>query len=161
VLDDFVRTRMDARLAGSDPGSSDTLAALLATHDPNTNAPLQREALLDELRSLIVAGFETTAAGLFWSLYLLAGHPEIAAKWHEEIDGVLDGRFPTAQDLSRLPYTSQVVHEALRLCPPIHTLARECVEEDEVDGYRMPRGVTVLISVYPANPDARARLTQT
>jgi cytochrome P450 len=148
VLDEFVRTRLDARLAGSDPGSADTLAALLTSHDPNTYATLPREALLDELRSLIVAGFETTAAGLFWSLYLLARHPEVAAKWHEELDRVLDGRFPTAQDLPRLPYTSQVVHEALRLYPPIHTLARECVEEDEVDGYRMPRGVTVLISVY-------------
>jgi cytochrome P450 len=148
VLDHFVGTRVDARLAGSHSGSADTLAALLATDDPNTNAPLPREALLDELKSLIVAGFETTAAGLFWSLYLLARHPEVAAKWREELDRVLGGKAPTAQDLPRLEYTSQVIHEALRLYPPIHTLARDCVEEDEVDGYRMPRGVTVLISVY-------------
>ena len=148
VLDQFVRSRVDARLAGDDSGSADTLAALLATHDPDTSAPLPREGLLDELKSLIVAGFETTAAGLFWSLYLLGRHPEVAAKWHEEIDHVLGGRVPTTKDLPRLTYTSQVVHEALRLYPPIHTLARECVEEDELEGYRMPRGVTVLISIY-------------
>ena len=41
-----------------------------------------------------------------------------------------------------------MVHEALRLYPPIHTLARECVADDEMDGYRVPRGVTVLLSVY-------------
>jgi len=148
VLDHFVRTRVDARLAGNDAGSGDTLEALLATEDPNTRAPLACEGLLDELKSLVVAGFETTAAGLFWSLYLLARHPDAAVKWHEELDRVLDGRVPTTQDLPRLAYTSHVVHEALRLYPPIHTLARECVEDDEVDGYRVPRGVTVLISVY-------------
>jgi cytochrome P450 len=148
VLDHFVNSRLDARLAGSDPGAADTLSALLATDDPDTSAPLPRQALLDELKSLIVAGFETTAAGLFWSLYLLARHPEVAAKWHAELDRVLGGRTPTASDLPHLEYTSHVVHESLRLYPPIHTLARECVEEDELDGYRMPRGVTVLISVY-------------
>ena len=101
TLDRFVRSRVDARLSGSDAPPADTLAALLATIDPNTSAPLPREGLLDELKSLIVAGFETTAAGLFWSLYLLARHPEVAAKWHEEIDRVLgradsDGRRPAA-----------------------------------------------------------------
>jgi cytochrome P450 len=148
VLDQFVRSRVDARLTGGDAGSGDTLAALLASEDANTNAPFAHEGLLDELKSLIVAGFETTAAGLFWSIYLLARHPEAAVKWHEEIDRVLGGRVPTAEDLPNLAYTSQVVQEALRLYPPIHTLARECVEEDELGGYRIPRGVTVLISVY-------------
>ena len=148
VLDRFVRSRVDARLSGADHATQDTLSSLLATRDASTHEPLPREALLDELRSLVVAGFETTAAALFWSLYLLAGHPDVAAKWHNELDHVLDGQLPTAADLPRLPYTSQVVHEALRLFPPIHTLARECVQEDELDGYRMPKGATVLISIY-------------
>ena len=148
VLDDFVRARVEARLSGQDSGQADTLAALLATRDPDTNAPLSREALLDELKSLVVAGFETTAAALTWTLYLLAGHPEVADRWHEELDRVLGGRRPAAEDLPRLPYTSQIVHESLRLYPPIHTLARQCVEDDELSGCRMPRGATVLISIY-------------
>jgi cytochrome P450 len=80
--------------------------------------------------------------------YALAAHPEVAARLHEELDRVLEGRSPTAEDLRRLPYTLQVVKEVLRLYPAAPFYARDCVTADELGGFDVPPGATVLLSPY-------------
>lgn len=148
VLDSFVRSRVVEHQRKDSSRSADIVNALIESRDPETNAPLSSDALTDEVKTLMVAGFETTSSTLAWALYLLARHPEAAARWHDEIDRVLGGRCPGWDDLERLPYTAHVLHETMRLYPPVHTIARDCVEEDDFDGYKIPRGSTVLISVY-------------
>jgi cytochrome P450 len=148
ILDHYLAPRLEARASGAAPPSGDILDALLKARDPETSEPLPRQALLDETKTLFVAGFETTATALAWALYLLARHPEAAARWHAEVGQVLNGRPPAWEDLERLTWTGQVIRETLRLCPPVYSLGRQCVAEDELGGRTIRRGSLLLISVY-------------
>jgi cytochrome P450 len=130
------------------PRNEAMLAILESARDPETGLGLSRQEILAEAKILITAGFETTAIALSWTLYLLARHPECAAQWHDEVDRVLGGRTPAYEDIARLPYTAQVIQEAMRLYPPIYSVGREAVAEDELGGHVIPRGQTILISVY-------------
>ena len=93
-------------------------------------------------------GHETTAQALTWTWYLLALHPAVVAKLHEELGAVLDGRIPQYDDIAKLRYTRMVIEESMRLYPPAHTMAREPIATDEVLGQRIPRGSIVLISPW-------------
>jgi cytochrome P450 len=103
---------------------------------------------VDQTKTLLLAGYETTALGLAWALYLLSRNAEAAARWHEEVDGVLLGRLPSSADLRKLPWTAQIAHETLRLYPPLYTTARQCTEDDEIGGHAIRKGCAVLISIY-------------
>ena len=145
VLDEYVNRHLQARAGGEE--RADILNALLQVRDEN-EAPLSAQALLDETKTLFVAGFETTATALTWTLYLLARHPQIAQRWHEETSAVLGDRAPTLADLDELIYTKQIAKEALRLYPPVYNLGRECVQPDTLGEYSLRPGEAVLISVY-------------
>ena len=146
ILDRYVERHLAERRAGLE--RPDILGALREARDPDTGEALGHQALLDETKTLFVAGFETTATALAWTLYLLARHPEAAARWHAEVDAVLNGAVPAWDDLDRLTWTTQVVNEALRLYPPVYNMARECLEDDLVDGRAIGRGDVALISIY-------------
>jgi cytochrome P450 len=148
ILDRYVGRHLEARRAAGECPRDDILQSLLQARDPETGEPLPHQALLDETKTLFVAGFETTATGLAWALYLLARHPEAAERWHEEIDRVLNGAAPTWEDLERLTWTGQIVRETLRLKPPVYNLGRECVADDVLDGCPIRPPTVVLISVY-------------
>ena len=108
-LTEFVEAHLRARENGGASGSPDILARLLELRDPDTGAPLTRQQLIDETKTLFLAGFETTATALTWTLYLLARHPDAAAKLGAEVDAVLGGRRPSWEALSRLSYSTLVV----------------------------------------------------
>lgn len=148
ILDRFLRARLAARGPDGDGEPNDLAQALASIRNPEDGAPLPRQALLDELKTLFVAGFETTSAALAWTLHLLARHPEVAAAWHAEIDDVLRDELPTWEHLKRLTWTDQIIHEALRRYPPVYNLVRTCVNDDELGGYAIPRGSLMLASVY-------------
>ena len=78
-----------------------------------------------------------------WLLYLLALHPDIEARLHEELERILAGRAPDTSDIPRLPYLRQIVDETLRLYPPAPTMLRTAAADDEVCGHRVPRGSVV------------------
>jgi cytochrome P450 len=83
-----------------------------------------------------LAGHETTALALTWTLYLLSRHPEIAARMEEEIDATLEPeRLPGAADLGRLHYLGWVITEAMRLYPPVYILGREAVREVKIGDF--------------------------
>ena len=112
--------------------------------------------LRDELVTLLLAGHETTALALTWTLYLLSRHPEIAARMEEEIDATLEPEsLPGAADLGRLHYLGWVITEAMRLYPPVYILGREAVREVEIGGYRLSRGTICLMSQWVVHRDPR------
>jgi cytochrome P450 len=111
--------------------------------------------LRDEALTLFLAGHETTANALAWTWHLLARHPDAEARLHAELDAVLAGRLPTADDLPRLPYTRAVLAESMRLCPPAWTIGREPLEEFEAGGYRIRAGTVVLVSPWITHRDPR------
>jgi len=148
VIDDFARQHVTLRLQHPNPDLPDILNALIEAADPETGEHLSPEAIIDETRTLFLAGYETTSNALCWALYLIARHPRIAAIWRAELDAVLDGRPPGWDDLPRLAYTAHIVHETLRLYPPVYNIARECVADDNLGGLRLARGSLVVISIW-------------
>jgi cytochrome P450 len=126
----------------------DLLGLLIEATDQETGARMDDEQLVDETTSLLIAGYDTTAAGLQWCLHLLAEHPAELGRLREECDMVLRGRTPRAEDLRRLTYARWTMQEALRLHPPVWWLPRMAAEDDEIGGHAIPKGTIVAPVMY-------------
>jgi len=115
---------------------------------------MSEQQLRYEMWTLLNAGHETTATTLGFAFTLLSRYPEMRARVEREAD-TLQGRPAAYSDLDALAFTSRVVRETLRLYPPAWGTGRECVEEDVIDGYRIPAGsiVTTLFFVTQKHPD--------
>ena len=130
------------------------LAALLGA--PNeTGEGVTATAIRDQIKTLFFTGHETTGLALSWTWYLLAKNPRAESKLMAELDGVLNGRLPTYQDLPRLPYTEMVMKESLRLYPPAYAVVREAVEDCEIGGYTIPARATVAMFQWVVHRDPR------
>src|SRR5215218_7780340 len=157
------RSRLDARVydlierrRASGGGENDLLSLLLKTQDASGDGSgLTDREMRDEVVTMFLAGHETTANALTWCWCLLADHAEAERELHRELAAVLAGRLPTAQDLSRLPFTSGVFAETLRLRPPAPMVFRRVIEPVEVGGYLLPRGAVVVLSQYMTHRDPR------
>ena len=134
---------------------NDLLSLLLNARDEETHTGMTDRQLRDEAMTLFLAGHETTALVLSWSWYLLATHPEAAARVAEEADRVLGERSATADDWPRLPFIEQVVLEAMRLYPPAFVMGREAIHACEIGGYQVPVGTTILMSQWLLHRDGR------
>ncbi len=131
------------------PGESrDVLSLLLAAQDEETGVGLTDQEVKDEALTLVTAGHETVGAALSWTWYLLGQHPAIQESLHDEVCGLLKRRSPTINDLPQMPLVKAAFEEAMRLYPPAPAVPREAVEDDEVLGYRIPKGVPLIISSY-------------
>jgi cytochrome P450 len=129
-------------------GHGDLVSLLLAARDPETGAPLSTQEVRDLLLIFLIAGHETTATALTFAWHLLGRHPDMQRRVQQEVDEVLGGRVPTAEDVPRLGYTTAVVNEALRLYPPASAFGRRSVAADRIGGYRIPPGSVVVLSPW-------------
>ena len=132
---------------GQPERNSDLLAMLLLAQDEDGSTMTDAQ-VRDEAMTLFLAGHETTANALAWAWYLLAQHPHLYARLRAELEQVLAGRTPTFADLPNLPYTLQVLKEAMRLYPPAYLFGRYAVRAVDLEGYRLPAGTWVIISPY-------------
>lgn len=146
----FIRER---RAGGEDKG--DLLSMLLLARDDDGKGGMTDKQARDEAFTLFVAGHETTANTLTWAWWLLSQHPEMRERFHRELDTVLAGRAPTAQDLTNLPYLDQIVKETLRVRPPVWFTSRESIEAVEIGGALLKKGSIVGISPWAMHHDAR------
>lgn len=135
----------DRRKSGTDRG--DLLSALLQAQDEDGGGMSNRQ-LRDECITLFLAGHETTSIALANTFYLLSLHPEIEARVREEARAVLGARRATSEDYGQLGYTERVIKESMRLYPPVHTIGRQLLEDFELDGYTIEKGVTLLFSQW-------------
>ncbi|HEX5143395.1 MAG TPA: cytochrome P450, partial [Mycobacterium sp.] len=145
----------DGILAGvrADPDRDAPLVrALLEATDPHTGQPLRDDEIRSELVLFLLAGHDTTSTTLTYALWALGRHPELQQQVHEEAAALGDRRL-TPQDVPALPRTVEVLHEALRLCPPAATIARTPGCDVEVDGYRIEAGTTAILSVPALHRD--------
>ena len=126
----------------------DLLDLLAAARDPESGAPFAPGQLVDQVATMIVAGHETTAVALFWSLYLVAGAPAVQYRLATEARGFDLAPGGAAEALPELVYARAVVHEVMRLYPPAFTLARLAIADDEAGGVAIPAGTIVLISPW-------------
>ncbi|WP_030106980.1 cytochrome P450 [Actinoalloteichus caeruleus] len=132
----------DRASAGAD--GADLLSRLIRTRDEDGDR-LSPSEVRDQVLLFLLAGHETTATALSFSLHLLATHPEEQRRTRDEVDRVLGGREPLPADLPDLDHTTRVVKEALRLYPSAPVIARSAREDTEIDGHRIPAGTEVAL----------------
>ncbi len=144
-----------ARRRASGEEHGDLLSMLLRAQDEGDGGRMSDRQLRDEAMTLFMAGHETTANTIAWTFSLLAGHPEVEARLHAELDEVVGDRPPTPADLPRLRYAERVVTEALRVYPTVWILGREAIEECTIGGHRVAKGVTVYMSQWVVHRDPR------
>lgn len=146
ALDDIVLGIIEQRRRGE--RRDDLLQMLLEAEDEETGERMDDRQLRDEVMTMFLAGHETTANMLTWTLYLLSLAPEHARRVREEAIAVLGDRPATAADCKALQYTKQVLQESMRLRPPVWVVGRSPSEDDFVDGYRIPAHSLVFLSQW-------------
>lgn len=148
---------LDAAIAGliakreneSGDGPPDLLGRLVAAKDLDTGSSMTAREVRDEVITIFMAGHETTAVTMDWIWYVLSQHPAEEARLQGELNAVLGGRAPTQDDLVRLPYTRQVVEEAMRLYPAAPGLsARQAQAADSLGGMDIPKGANVVVAPW-------------
>ncbi|WP_239470377.1 cytochrome P450 [Archangium violaceum] len=130
------------------PEDESLLSLLLHAVDTESGDRMTPAQLRDEVVSLFVAGYDTTAVGLAWAFHLLTRHPESFRRMRTEVDAVLGERVPGFAELRQLTYTRNVLQESLRLYSPAYWVPRASAEEDAFDGYRIPAGRMVLVFTH-------------
>jgi cytochrome P450 len=106
------------------------------------------QQLRDEIVTLLVAGYDTTACTLSWTLHCLATHPEIQEHLAEEIRSKFGGRTPTLADLETIPLARQVIQETLRLWPVVANVDRFVLADDQLGPYFIPKGSVMNVCQY-------------
>ncbi|MCY1031451.1 cytochrome P450 [Corallococcus sp. BB11-1] len=139
--------RLIAERRESPGGKDDILTMLLEARDTQGVAMTDTE-LRDELVSLLIGGYESTAVVLTWMMYEVARRPEVEQRARGELATVLGGRPLTAEGLQSLHYTRALVEEALRFHPPAWNFMRRALNTDEIGGYTLAPDTKVLISPY-------------
>ncbi|MFE9258783.1 cytochrome P450 [Streptomyces sp. NPDC006879] len=104
--------------------------------------------LREQVLVFLLAGHETTATSMAFALHLLAGHPKEQELARQEVESVLAGRVPTAADLDRLPYLTQVLKESMRLYPAAPIIGRRSVEAREIGGMTVPAESDVMVAPW-------------
>jgi cytochrome P450 len=128
--------------------SADLLSMLMSARDEETGEAMTDEQLRVEVTTFLLAGQETTSLALTWTWYLLSQHPGAQRRLENEIDVVLNGRPPAYADLVNLPYLRMVIDESMRLYPPAWGFSRQALADDQLGGFRLPRGWIAFVVPY-------------
>jgi cytochrome P450 len=125
---------------------SDMLSILMNTRDED-GSTLTDQELQGNVMVLFVAGHETVTYTLTWTLFLLTQHPAVYAAVMDELENVLHGEAPTADQIGQLTVLDSVIKESLRLLPPLpFLLMRQATENVELGSYPIPEGGLVVLS---------------
>ncbi len=155
IIDRIVwRVIEERRAAGTDEG--DLLSMLLLSKGEDGAPGMTDQQVRDEVITLFLAGHETTANAMTWTLYLLSQHPEALQRLQEELDSGLAGRTPTIADLPQLAWNEMVLKESMRLYPPAWSLGPRIVHTPiPIGGYTIPKNTAVMVSPYTMHHNAR------
>lgn len=147
TLDSFVYGLIADRRRDPAP-PDDLLTRFLNAQDEQTGDRMSDKQLRDEVVTMFLGGYETTALSLVWAFSLMSRHPESERKARAEVAEVCGDRVPAASDLPKLRYLRAFYQEVLRLYPSVWTMSRSPIEDDEIGGYHIPAGSQVFISPY-------------
>jgi cytochrome P450 len=128
--------------------ANDLIAKLLASPDPETGREMSDELLIDNAVAFLMAGYDTTALALTWTLYLVSQSPAWEARMREEIDAVVGSGPVTAAHASKLVTVQQVLNESLRLYPTAPVILRDFPQGAEIGGTVIPAGTVGIIPIY-------------
>lgn len=151
-FDAYVERIIDNRIENKN--EDDDLLGLLLSAEDEDGKKLSRKQLRDEIKSLIVAGYDTTSATLQWTTILMNKHPEVAQKVADEANSVYNGDV-TMETVQALEYTHWVWNETLRVRPVAWGNNRVTAVDDVIDGYLIPEGKMIIIPIYHLHHDPR------
>jgi cytochrome P450 len=153
-IDTLLYQALDARRASAPPLPDLLVHLMQARHRDGTG--LTDQEIRDEARTISIAGYETLAEALTWSLYLLALHPAEDQRLAEEVRAVCADRMPDAGDVPRLGFARRVLAEAMRLYPPTWLFVRVCRGPTVLpSGISLPRGAKLYLSQYVVHRQSR------
>ena len=135
--------------------ADDLLHRLIAARDPETGSAMDDDRLVDNLLTFYLAGHETTAKALTWTLYLLARSPEWTEALRNEIGRVTGGGPVHGEHIEKLVLVQQVLRESMRLYPPAPMMSRQAVEDTEIEGREIRAGMSFIMPVYAIHRHAR------
>jgi cytochrome P450 len=126
----------------------DLMGRLMRAKAPDTGQTMNDEQLVDNLLTFYLAGHETTAKALTWTLYALTQAPEWADAVRREIDSVTGGGPVVAEHIDQLVLTKQVVQEAMRVYPPVPSMTRQAVADGEIGGHKVRAGTSLIMPIF-------------
>jgi cytochrome P450 len=147
MLNDRISEIVERKRQSGAAGDS-FLATLMNARDAETGAAMSDRQLHEEILGMMQQGHDTVGEALAWTWYLLSLHPEIERKLHDEVVREIGDRVPTVADLPQLAYTAMILHESMRLYPPVWVIPRDAINDDTIGGCRVPAGSTILLSPY-------------
>jgi cytochrome P450 len=147
LLDGVTAQIIESR-RGHEAGFEDLLSMLMSAVDEESGEQMTTHQVRDEVMTFLLAGHETSANALAWSLHLLAQNPSERERLEHEVDEALRGRAPVIDDAPALPFARTVIEEALRLYPPVWALERHTLGPDVLAGYEIPAGAGIVTSPY-------------
>jgi cytochrome P450 len=168
IVYNMIKEHRDNERIGIQQG--DLLYTLLQAQDEEARIGRMNDTQLrDEVMTIFLAGHETTANALTWTLYLLSQHPTVGDKLYDELCYVLGNNdkesssngnsnskiVPVIEDVSKLEYTEKVFRESMRLYPPAWTIGRQAIDDYKVDKYVIPAGSIILMSQYVMHHNPR------
>ncbi|MGA5507022.1 cytochrome P450 [Streptomyces umbrinus] len=151
----FDKIVADVRQNYARTGEGSLISLMEQAEDPVTGEPWTDQELRDELLTIYLAGHETTAVSLCWTLLSIANHPPVQEELDAEIAQVLGGDLPDKQNTDALTYTRMVVDESLRMHPPIWIFPRAAVGPDTLGGYDIEAGSSILLSPLVSHHNPR------
>jgi cytochrome P450 len=133
---------------GAAAGATDLIGRMLAISDPESGRVMTEELLVDNLVGFLMAGYETTAFSLTWTLYLISQSPEWETRMREEIERVAGAGPVTAAQVASLTVVQQVLSESLRLYPSAPVIVRDFHKDVELEGIKIAAGTIGIIPIY-------------
>jgi cytochrome P450 len=142
----LMRELRDKRKVDGEP--DDLMRRLIAARDPESGRAMDDEQIVDNLLTFYLAGHETTAKALTWTLFLLSRSPEWAAALVDEISRVTGGEPVRGEHIDKLLLTQQVIKESMRLYPPVPMMTRQAVADARLGDLDIPKGASIMMSIY-------------
>jgi cytochrome P450 len=127
----------------------------MQARDEETGRTMSDDELSRNLLTFILAGHETTAVALTWTLWLLAKYPDVQERLAGEVEAIIGSGNIEAQHIERLPFTKQVLQEAMRLYPPVPAITRQPLTPLVLGGEPLTPATQVTITIYPLHRNRR------
>ena len=126
----------------------DNLLSHLMSATDEEGKQMEKQQLRDEVMTIFLAGHETTASALTWTIHLLLAHQDVYQKVEQEVEEVVADTVPTYEETTKLYYTKKVIQESMRLYPPVWLFGRQANEDVNIGSTFVKRKSTVMISPY-------------